>query len=68
MIRFVPKLTIYHIIYLPGMPFYGRGWTLKSSGDTSVGASSTAPSKAGEFTDEAGMLAYYEVKRISSRW
>jgi len=50
------------------MPFYGRGWSLKSSDDTSVGASCTGPSKAGEFTNAAGMLAYYEVKRISSRW
>merc|ERR1711893_289977 len=43
------------------MPFYGRGWTLYNLDDNDVGARGNGPSRAGDFTREAGQLAYYEM-------
>jgi chitinase len=50
-----------------GVPFYGRGWTLRGS-DMSIGASGN-PGKPGPYVGESGMLSYAEIcNRISSGW
>ena len=46
---------------LLGIPFYGGTYTLTSPHQTQVGASSSGPGLAGEYTEEPGFLAYYEV-------
>lgn len=43
-----------------GIPTYGRSFTLASS-KTGVGAPISGPGIPGQFTKEAGILAYYEV-------
>jgi len=47
------------------MPFYGRGWTLQTRYNTSVGAPSSGASRPGEFTRSPGTMAYYEVRLFS---
>ena len=49
---------------LLGTPFYGRSFTLSSENSKSPGSRSSGPGKPGEFTDEAGFLAYYEICRM----
>lgn len=44
-----------------GMPTYGRSFTLASPSDTGVGAPATGPGTPGPFTNQGGLLAYYEV-------
>ena len=48
---------------LLGTPFYGRSFTLRSTSDTKPGAPSSGPGQGGEYTEEPGFLAYYEVCR-----
>ncbi|KAK7111416.1 chitotriosidase-1-like [Littorina saxatilis] len=43
-----------------GVPLYGRTFTLTSS-DTSLGAPASGAGTAGPYTNEGGILAYYEV-------
>ncbi len=43
-----------------GLPMYGQSFTLSSS-DNSVGASASGRGKAGPFTKQAGMMAFYEI-------
>lgn len=45
---------------VPGIPLYGRSFTLDSS-DSSVGAPASQPGQAGSFIDESGFLAYNEI-------
>jgi len=45
-----------------GMPFYGRGWTLADpENDNAVDSRGSGPARAGQFTREAGQLAYHEM-------
>ncbi|XP_075230689.1 chitinase 7 [Lycorma delicatula] len=44
-----------------GMPTYGRTFTLTNSNNFKVNAPSSGGGKAGEYTKEAGFLAYYEI-------
>ncbi|ELT96742.1 hypothetical protein CAPTEDRAFT_109221, partial [Capitella teleta] len=44
-----------------GIPLYGRGWTLTDPQSTSVGSSADAPSIAGAFSREEGILFYFEI-------
>ena len=44
-----------------GMGTYGRGFTLSSTTNTGVGASTTGNSAPYTYTKESGFLAYYEV-------
>jgi chitinase len=43
-----------------GLPFYGQSFTL-SGASTAVGASSGGPGYPGRFTQQNGMLGYYEI-------
>lgn len=45
---------------LMGVPFYGQSYTLAGT-DTDTGAPASGPGNPGEFTQQPGMLAYYEV-------
>jgi hypothetical protein len=45
---------------LVGIPFYGQSYTLAST-NTMVGAPTSGPGNPGEYTQQPGMLAYYEV-------
>lgn len=45
---------------LMGVPFYGQSYTLASM-NTDMGAPSSAPGEPGEYTQQPGMLAYYEI-------
>lgn len=44
-----------------GMATYGRGFQLADPGNNGLGAPIAGPNTPGEFTREAGYLAYYEV-------
>lgn len=44
-----------------GLAAYGRGWTLVSASNNSVGAPCSGPSPAQPYTREAGVISYYEV-------
>lgn len=46
---------------LVGIPFYGQSFTLASMTDTDPGAPSNGPGRPGKFTNQPGMLAYYEI-------
>ena len=46
---------------LLGTPFYGRSFTLRSPGGNKPGARIFGPGKGGEYTEEPGYLAYYEI-------
>lgn len=46
-----------------GFPAFGRGWTLTDPTKNGVGANGTV-SKPGKYTNEAGILAYYEVNCV----
>ena len=43
------------------MATYGRGFTLANEADNGMGDAASGASAAGEYTREAGFLAYYEV-------
>jgi chitinase len=44
-----------------GVPFYGQSYTLENNDQNDVGAPAFGPGNPGEFTQQPGMLAYYEV-------
>jgi GH18 family chitinase len=48
-----------------GLPFYGQSFILSGSG-TEVGAASDGPGVPGRFTQQNGMLAYYEICAASN--
>ena len=43
------------------MPLYGQSFTLASSGNNGLNAPSSGAGQAGQFTRQAGFLAYYEI-------
>uniref|UniRef100_A0A2S2Q2H3 Putative chitinase 3 n=1 Tax=Sipha flava TaxID=143950 RepID=A0A2S2Q2H3_9HEMI len=47
-----------------GMPTYGRTFTLTNTANYKVNSPASGGGKAGEFTKEAGFLAYYEICEI----
>lgn len=47
-----------------GMPTYGRTFTLSNTANYKVNSPASGGGKAGEYTKEAGFLAYYEVYYI----
>jgi len=47
-----------------GTGTYGRAFTLANAGNRGIGAPATGAGAAGEFTREAGFLAYYEICRM----
>lgn len=49
-----------------GLATYGRGWTLQSTTDTSVGAAGKGPSSRGPITREPGFLAMYEIETLKN--
>ncbi|XP_043485682.1 chitotriosidase-1 [Polistes fuscatus] len=53
-----------------GVPFYGRSFSLQNAQNNKVGAPTTGPGMAGEYTREPGMLGYNEIcKRVQSgKW
>ncbi|KAG8181266.1 hypothetical protein JTE90_018785 [Oedothorax gibbosus] len=44
-----------------GIPTYGRSFQLSDPDETDIGAPAEGPGEKGEYTREAGYLAYYEV-------
>ena len=44
-----------------GMPLYGQSFTLSSSSVNGLNAATSSDGVAGEFTGQAGFLAYYEI-------
>lgn len=44
-----------------GMPTYGRSFTLSNTGKHGPNSPATGGGKQGEYTKEAGFLAYYEI-------
>jgi chitinase len=44
-----------------GFPAYGKSFTLSDPNQNGLNAPSAGPGQAGDFTREAGMLAYYEI-------
>lgn len=51
---------------MPGMPTYGRTFTLSNPNNFKVNSPASAGGKAGEYTKESGFLAYYEVILIKN--
>ena len=45
-----------------GLATYGRTFKLVNNSDTGIGAPSSGPGDAGNYTRESGFLAYYEVR------
>lgn len=50
-----------------GMPTYGRTFTLSNPANYKVNSPASGGGKAGEYTKEAGFLAYYEVSTPRGR-
>lgn len=48
------------------MPTYGRTFTLSNMNNFKVNSPASGGGKAGEYTKEAGFLAYYEVILIKN--
>lgn len=46
-----------------GIPTYGRSFQLSDPDETDIGAPAEGPGEKGEYTREAGYLAYYEVSQ-----
>jgi hypothetical protein len=46
---------------LVGIPFYGQSFTLRSRTNSEPGAPSIGPGAPGKYTNQPGMLAYYEI-------
>ncbi|OXA59868.1 putative chitinase 3 [Folsomia candida] len=44
-----------------GVPMYGQSFHLSNPGDSSYGSEAIGPGLPGEFTQQPGMLAYYEI-------
>ncbi|XP_050423223.1 probable chitinase 10 [Adelges cooleyi] len=44
-----------------GLPFYGQSYTLASSSEHGLGDPAKGPGIPGEYTQQPGMLAYYEI-------
>ncbi|CAG7822539.1 unnamed protein product, partial [Allacma fusca] len=44
-----------------GIPMYGQSFVLKERGSTHVGTEANGPGEPGEYTQQPGMLAYYEI-------
>lgn len=53
-----------------GVAFYGRSFTLRSSSEHDVGAPSSGPGQAGQYTYESGFLGYNEIceKLVVDKW
>jgi len=49
-----------------GIPLYGQSFTLASSRDNGLNASTYGPGEAGQFTRQGGVLSYYEI--CSQKW
>ena len=47
-----------------GLALYGRSFTLASSSNHGLGDASTGAGAAGTYTQEAGYMAFYEVRRM----
>ncbi len=47
-----------------GIGAYGRGWTLRSTSSSGMGAPASGPSPKTVFTNEAGFLAFYEIRSL----
>lgn len=51
-----------------GMPMYGQAFTLANPNEHGLNAPSPGPGQAGEFTRQAGFIAYYEIcSKIKTR-
>lgn len=51
-----------------GVPFYGQSYTLKKDKEHGLGSETDGPGLPGEYTQQPGMLAYYEIcYRIKTR-
>lgn len=50
-----------------GLPTYGRTFTLTDANNYGYNASSSGPGTAGQYTREAGFLAYYEICTMIGR-
>jgi len=50
-----------------GLAMYGRTFKLVDSSNTGIGAPSSGPGPAGNYTGQEGFLAYYEVRRKKTR-
>jgi len=50
-----------------GMATYGRCFTLANANNFGLGAPTTGPCPAGQYTREAGFLAYYEIQTLISQ-
>ena len=48
-----------------GLGTYGRSFTLSNPSSHDVGSSFTGPGLPGEFTQDGGILAYYEVNHFA---
>ncbi|KFQ40177.1 Acidic mammalian chitinase, partial [Mesitornis unicolor] len=46
---------------LVGFPTYGHNFNLQNPSNTAVGAPTSGPGPAGPYTQQAGLLAYYEI-------
>ncbi|NXW51638.1 CHIA chitinase, partial [Nyctiprogne leucopyga] len=46
---------------LVGFPTYGHNFNLQNPSNTAVGAPTSGPGPAGQYTKQAGLLAYYEI-------
>jgi GH18 family chitinase len=46
-----------------GLATYGRTYKLVDNSSTGIGAPSSGPGEPGKYTQEAGFLAYYEVRK-----
>ncbi|KAK7501474.1 hypothetical protein BaRGS_00007278 [Batillaria attramentaria] len=50
-----------------GLATYGRGFTMVSSSQNGLGAATRSAANAGQYTREAGFLAYYEICQMQQR-
>nr|XP_019543590.2 chitinase-3-like protein 1 [Aedes albopictus] len=53
-----------------GVAFYGRSFTLRSNNEHGVGAPTSGPGQAGQYTYESGFLGYNEIceKLAADKW
>ncbi|NWI63517.1 CHIA chitinase, partial [Todus mexicanus] len=49
---------------LVGFPTYGHSFTLQNPSNNGIGAPTSGPGPAGPYTQEGGLLAYYEICTI----
>lgn len=50
-----------------GVPLYGQSFTLENPNNNGLNAPAKGTGQAGEFTRQAGFLAYYEVRLVALR-